>query len=343
MKVAPRHRDNEARTSRAKLRRNRTRLCHMFMRMTRSTFGVTLSHGRGLEAIHERWLKMNALDTNLLQTDRPEELVCLQRPSWVRGVSFWSVAESKRLWTMHHDTFTASVPLGPWPELRAVWSSRGAERLASPGCVQLMEPGETHRTLSVSTPASFFVCWWTPEALSNAARGFGLRGGNLHFKLPQLEASPVAQAMTRLHSALQRNASPLELDQHLLEATELLLEHAAEQPLVRPRWGRHHPSVRRALDVLHGSFASSLSLSDLARESRISKFHLARCFRETTGMAPHQYQKLLRLQAGRRLLEAGESVRVAAERTGFADAPHFTRAFSSWLGVSPGKWASAHA
>lgn len=178
--------------------------------------------------------------------------------------------------------------------------------------------------------------------MEQAAEGLGLRGGSLHFKLPQLEALAAASAMTKLHGAVNRGASPLEIDQHYVEATELLLEHAAERPLVRPRLGRHHPSVRRALEMLHAEFARSLSLDDLAREARISKFHLARCFREATGMAPHQYQKLLRLQTGRRLLEAGDSVRAAAERTGFSDAAHFTRSFRSWLGVCPSKWASAH-
>jgi AraC-like DNA-binding protein len=47
----------------------------------------------------------------------------------------------------------------------------------------------------------------------------------------------------------------------------------------------------------------------------LSKFHLARCFRECTGLAPHQYQKLLRLQAARRLLETGQTVRSAASST----------------------------
>jgi AraC-like DNA-binding protein len=59
-------------------------------------------------------------------------------------------------------------------------------------------------------------------------------------------------------------------------------------------------------------------------------------------MAPHQYQKLLRLQAGKRLLEAGDSVRQAALLSGFADASHFTRAFRAWLGICPSSWASAH-
>jgi AraC-like DNA-binding protein len=282
------------------------------------------------------------LVSRLLDTDQPLETVRLQRPLWLEGVTFWTVNDSVRLWTMHHDTFTASLVLGPSPTLRATWCSRGEERVVTPGCTQLMVPGETHRTTAVSEPASFFVLWWSPETMEQCAQELGLGTGRVHFTRAQIERTDVAAALRSLHAAVNANQSRLEIDQYYVESTTLLLEHAAERSPLRPRLGRHHPSVKRALDMLHDVYARNVSLDDLAQETRLSKFHLARCFRETTGMAPHQYQKLLRLQAGRRLLEAGDSVRDTAARTGFADAAHFARAFRTWLGVSPSQWASAH-
>jgi AraC-like DNA-binding protein len=99
--------------------------------------------------------------------------------------------------------------------------------------------------------------------------------------------------------------------------------------------------VRRAVDLLNDSFAETVSLDILAREARLSKYYFARRFNETTGFAPHQYQKLLRLQAARRYLENGDSVEEAADRSGFADGPHLARTFREHLGVSPGAWARA--
>src|SRR4051812_41700630 len=93
------------------------------------------------------------LVSRLLDTDQPLETVRLQRPLWLPGVTFWSVNDSVRHWTMHHDTFTASLVLGESPTLRATWCSRGEERIVRPGCTQLMVPGETHRTTAVSEPA----------------------------------------------------------------------------------------------------------------------------------------------------------------------------------------------
>lgn len=277
-----------------------------------------------------------------LETDQPQETVRVQRAPWLEGVAFWSVSGSQRHWTMHHDTFTAALVLGPQPTLRAKWCSRGEERTAQRGSLQLMTPGESHRTTAVSEPASFFVLWWTPAAMDLAAECLSLGSGSIHFKQPQLDRPDVTAAFERLHRAVNGPASRLELDDCYVDCTVCLLELAGERAPRRPRFGRSHPSVRRALDMLHDDFAQNVSLDDLSRETRLSKFHLARCFREATGLAPHQYQKLLRLQAGRRLLEAGDSVGSAALRSGFADAAHFARAFRTWLGVSPSQWASAH-
>jgi AraC-like DNA-binding protein len=280
------------------------------------------------------------LVTSKLETDRPLERVRLQRPLWLEGVTFWTVEHSVRHWSMHHDTFTASLFTGPLASARAKWHSRGEERVVSPGGVQLMTPGETHRTTAVSEPASFFVLWWTPEAMKVAASELAI-SANVHFTQAQLDLPSVSAAMQSLHDAVNAGESRLEIDQWYVESTARVLEHAGHVELGARRSGRHHPSVRRAREFLHDSFAANVSLDDLARATNLSKFHLARCFRECTGMAPHQYQKLLRLQAARRLLETGQTVRNAANTAGFADASHLTRAFREWLGVSPGQWALA--
>jgi len=276
-----------------------------------------------------------------LQTDQPGERVETHFPTWLPGVSFWNVSGSTRLWSMHHDTFTASLVLGLGASMRAKWRSRGEERIAARGHLQLMEPGETHRTTAVSEAASFFVLWWSPSVMEDAARSLGAVFGGLHFREAQLDPSEITEAFERLHRAVRARAEPLEIEHFYAQATLLLLEGATERGGLRVKSGRRHPGVRRAIELLSDRYASNLSLDDLALEAKLSKFHLARCFQEATGVAPHQYQKLLRLQAARRLLESGSSVNEAAERSGFADAPHFARAFRAWLGVTPSQWAGA--
>ncbi|HEX7453185.1 MAG TPA: hypothetical protein VF294_12905, partial [Polyangiaceae bacterium] len=86
-----------------------------------------------------------------VETDRPGERLSIHRLSRLPGVEFWSVRDSMRLWAMHHDTFTASL-VGGKPTMNASWSYRGRKQDVSAGHMQLMEPGEAHKTTSVSEP-----------------------------------------------------------------------------------------------------------------------------------------------------------------------------------------------
>jgi len=282
----------------------------------------------------------NRLITVELETNRRDESVRVHHPSWLEGVSFWTVEHSMRHWSMLHDTFTVSYVDGPRTTMRARWHSRGVEREVSSGCLQLMNPGETHRTTAVSEPASFLVVWWSPGAMNAAARELGA-GRDAVFERAQLERSDAGYAFQRLRSALRAGADALEVEQWHVESTARLLRASAEPNGREARAGWRHPNVRRAIEYLRTRAAANVTLDELAREAELSKFHLARCFRDATGHAPHQYLKLLRLQMARRLLESGVSVQQAAAEAGFADAPHLARAFRVWLGVPPSHWARA--
>jgi AraC-like DNA-binding protein len=274
-----------------------------------------------------------------LGTDRPGEIVELTRVTTLPEAQFWRVEHSDRHWSMLHDTFTACLVRGPLP-LVARWSSRGEERSIGAGGIQLMEPGEVHRTTYVSEPASFFVTWWTPGLLERAALEMGAKAP-VHFVDAQSCSVVLARALEALCSALADAATVFAVESAFAEATNHLLDLAsAGGALVQPV-RRRHPCVHRAVEYLRAAFTQTVTLDELARETRLSKFHFARSFRATTGFAPHQYQSLLRLQAARRHLERGTSVEESAALTGFADGPHLTRAFRRWVGVSPGSWARA--
>lgn len=271
---------------------------------------------------------------------RSAEVVRIQQLQTLPGVDFWAVANSERLWAMIHETFTVCFVMGPEGAPRGRWCSRGQERIVSAGCMQLMEPGEAHRTTAVAEPASFFVAWWRPEVLQGAALELGI-SGEIHWKCPQLEPGPLSQLFATLAHRLSQGADSLASEEAYAEATHELLRAAADRNPHRQASGRFHPGVRRAIEHLRQRFREAVSLEELAKEARLTKFHFSRCFREATGFPPHQYQKLLRVHEARRLLEQGCSVEEAGATAGFADAPHLTRAFREWIGVPPGAWARA--
>jgi len=268
-------------------------------------------------------------------TNRSPERIFVHRSKRLAGVEFWTVSESTRRWSMHHDTFTAALLLGP--TLQAKWHSRGCARAAGAGSIQLMEPGEVHRTTQVSEPANLFVVYWSRAALERTALELGMVGAP-RFRCPQIDDPAITRALLRLQSSFQTGSAG-DLECAYVDATRRLLEIAMMPPTCPATSTFHHPRMRRALEFIHESFVEPIPLDLLASRAGLSKYYFARSFRAMTGLAPHQYQTLLRLQAARRLLELGASVEAAASDFGFSDAPHLTRMFGSWLGVTPAAWA----
>jgi AraC family transcriptional regulator len=103
---------------------------------------------------------------------------------------------------------------------------------------------------------------------------------------------------------------------------------AANQPRV----------VADALQFIHQNYARDVGLSDIAAAVHVSPFHLARVFKRTLGVSPHQHMIQVRVNNARSLLTGGSSRRSLAEiasAVGFADQSHLTRHFKRITGVTP--------
>ena len=90
--------------------------------------------------------------------------------------------------------------------------------------------------------------------------------------------------------------------------------------------------VRQLLHDTHGTLPVAL----LAREAGVHRVHLARAFREHTGVPVTLYARQLRLREARRLLAEDLPLAGVAARAGFADQSHLTRAMHEAWGVTPG-------
>jgi AraC-like DNA-binding protein len=90
--------------------------------------------------------------------------------------------------------------------------------------------------------------------------------------------------------------------------------------------------VKRACERL-------LSLQQIAAELDLSVSHFSRAFRASTGLPPHQWLLHQRVEAAKQLMTVRDlPLSEIAISAGFANQSHFTRVFSSVVGVSPGVW-----
>lgn len=104
--------------------------------------------------------------------------------------------------------------------------------------------------------------------------------------------------------------------------------------------GRTPPDwLVRVRDRLHDEFLHAPSLDDLAADAGVHPSHLSRTFARFYGVPPSDYQRRLRLDRARRLLEetAMPLARVAAA-SGFCDQSHLNRVMKRELGLTPGRY-----
>ncbi|MDW6020393.1 AraC family transcriptional regulator [Mesorhizobium sp. BAC0120] len=96
---------------------------------------------------------------------------------------------------------------------------------------------------------------------------------------------------------------------------------------------------RRAKDTLMAHLDGKISLEELAKACGLSRSHFARAFKVATGVSPLEWLAQQRIALAQQYLRHSSlPVEDIAERCGFADQSHFTRAFSRHVGETPGRW-----
>lgn len=97
--------------------------------------------------------------------------------------------------------------------------------------------------------------------------------------------------------------------------------------------------LRRACDYIEAHLDGDPSISDLAKECRLSASHFTRAFRQSCGVSPHRWLLRRRVeQAKRHLLEGELGLAQIALACGFVDQSHLTRVFTRSEGHTPAKW-----
>jgi AraC-like DNA-binding protein len=91
-----------------------------------------------------------------------------------------------------------------------------------------------------------------------------------------------------------------------------------------------------AVDQIHQNYAAAFDTADLAKQAGLSTSQFERLFRKALGSSPRQYLQRVRIEnACLFLVESEETVAAIAQRCGYYDHAHFTKAFVALKGVTP--------
>jgi two-component system response regulator YesN len=97
--------------------------------------------------------------------------------------------------------------------------------------------------------------------------------------------------------------------------------------------------VQKILRLMKEDLSRRLTPAEIARMVNLSPAHLRYLFKAETGMSIMQYQKTLRLEEARRLLEStflsGKEIML---RIGLTDESHFVRDFKQSYGMTPAQY-----
>ncbi|WP_284261281.1 helix-turn-helix domain-containing protein [Bradyrhizobium iriomotense] len=124
------------------------------------------------------------------------------------------------------------------------------------------------------------------------------------------------------------------------QPSDLLATHAGAPTTSQPITGGLSPiKLRRALERLRSNGDADVSLSALASDADLSRFHFCRAFKESTGLSPHAWLRQHRLEKAMKMLrDTDESIMSAAVELGYASQSAFAAAFKRLTGETPSDW-----
>jgi len=156
---------------------------------------------------------------------------------------------------------------------------------------------------------------------------------------PQLRAAMLAVAAELTAGGLDGPLAAESLANLL--AVHLIRHVLAPRQPTRRRYGAFpRARLRAVVEYVEEHLDASPTLEQMAAVARLSPYHFTRQFKAATGLPPHQYVIMRRVERAKQLLQAGTDLSLAevAAHAGFSDQSQFSQHFKRLVGVTPGQF-----
>lgn len=223
------------------------------------------------------------------------------------------------------------------------------ERRSSVGDIHIIPPGAWHgycdcRNFEVFncllSPALLAkeLAWMKDDLFFSQLLGLGSPRG--FAPVQKLRVSPrglttLRPLLTDLESAYAAARSRTAILGRLLLIFDFIqtIAQAEDPPGLRP--SELHPSIRKALDLLHSGIAEDWTLEKLASQLRLNPSYLVRLFRTETGSSPMRFLSRLRAERAATLLLSGTTrIGDIGIAVGWPEPKHFAASFHRHFGLS---------
>ena len=213
-----------------------------------------------------------------------------------------------------------------------------------PGSIMIMRSGELHKVeIKADAPYERMVLHFDeaiidfidpehkllepfysrPLGVGNLFLPNGIRTSHIYECMKSIDSAPENNEMRKLAISANLFSILYEIKMAYLERDNELLNKKAVSP------------AGEIIEFINANLGAELSLELLSSKFFISKNHLNRVFKTSTGVTVWEYIKLKRLMLARSHILEGASASAACENSGFKDYSAFFRAYKKQFGVSP--------
>jgi AraC-like DNA-binding protein len=294
-------------------------------------FGKAGGAERGKFCVPQSSGQMNKFARQTVVVARTHRVV--QHKSAIPGIEGLTLFSDHAFPRHSHDQFGIGIMTSG---AQRSWSVIGQVE-SQAGDVIMLNPGEMHDGMPVGGFArGWQILYLDPELVDRETAGEVANDT----QIPPVARDPFLTELVLRLFTYTTHPSPdrLATEESLLRCLMYVLRRHG---LRRPLPCGSSPSVVKALHRLDAAPEAPTSLAELAALSGVSRFQLLRGFAREVGVTPHAYLVQRRVRLVRRLLAEGQTPAEAAQRAGFADQSHMTRAFVRQLGVTPGRYRAA--
>lgn len=252
----------------------------------------------------------------------------------VGGVELFSAWFAGAAYQKHrHDAYAVGVTESGVQ----VFDYRGSVHASTPGQVTVLYPDEVHDGRAGSPEGfGYRIVYVEPARLADAVRAVLGRPSPLPFLRGPVSTNPRLSRV--LEEAFRAPPESLAMDGLVADLAEGLV--AAER-------GGGGPGVPRRVDVralerarqfLDAEKTRVVRSAELESITGLTRYELSRQFKIVFGTSPYRYLLMRRFDFARARIQRDRPLAEVACDAGFADQAHFTRAFRSAFGLTPGQY-----
>ena len=211
------------------------------------------------------------------------------------------------------------------------------------GETALLNPEEMHQDYESGKARDYLMLSITKEVFQSLATSLGQVREVPFFPSPKLEPSrPVKRIFEDLIPEVDNhwfgrevvlrslvNELAVHLVRRFTPSATQSYQYTLEQTKARYQ-------ARKAIQYLDDTYSKPFNLDELAAASELSKYHLSRVFKRATGLTPHTYAQMLRVERAKRLLTSTKTpISEIADHLGFSHQSHLTNVFKKLTGTTP--------